>query len=96
MWRMSDTKTHSPVLRFLEENPGIETVEVVLTDLNGIYRGKWLPAATVGKVLNGQFKIPLTAVSPDIWGRDVPLLCEKTGDGDGICEAVEESICALP
>jgi glutamine synthetase len=96
MWRMSDTKTHSPVLRFLEENPGIETVEVVLTDLNGIYRGKWLPAATAGKVLNGQFKIPLTAVSPDIWGRDVPLLCEKTGDGDGICEAVEESICALP
>jgi len=46
--------------------------------------------------LNGQFKIPLTAVSPDIWGRDVPLLCEKTGDGDGICEAIEESIRALP
>jgi len=96
MLRMSDTKTHSPVTRFLEENPGIETVEVVLTDLNGIYRGKWLPAATAGKVLSGQFKIPLTAVSPDIWGRDVPLLCEKTGDGDGICEAIEESIRALP
>jgi glutamine synthetase len=93
---MSIETSKSPVTRFLEENPDIETIEVVLSDLNGIYRGKWLPAAGAGKVLSGQFKIPLTAVSPDIWGRDVPLLCEKTGDGDGICEAIEESIRILP
>ena len=32
---MNDDKL-SPLVRFLEENPGIETIEVVLTDLNGI------------------------------------------------------------
>jgi glutamine synthetase len=86
----------APLLKFLQENPQIETVEMVLSDLNGIYRGKWVPVSSAKKVLEGKFKIPLTAVSPDIWGRDVPALCEKTGDGDGICEAVEGSARLLP
>lgn len=87
---------YSPLLGFLEENPSIETVEMVLTDLNGIYRGKWVPVDSAKKVIEGKFKIPLTAVSPDIWGRDVPALCEKTGDGDGICQALEETARLLP
>jgi len=93
---MSEAAMNSPVSRFLEEHPDIETVEVVLSDLNGIYRGKWLPAHSAGKVLDGTFKIPLTAVSPDIWGRDVKALCRQTGDGDGICIPVESSIRMLP
>jgi len=96
---MNETTTpppDSPIGRFLAAHPEIETVEVVLTDLNGVYRGKWLPVSAVGKVIEGKFKIPLTAVSADIWGRDVPTLCEKTGDGDGICDAVEDSIRLLP
>jgi len=93
---MNDKQTDSPLSLFLEVHPETETVEVVLTDLNGIYRGKWLPVSAVGKVLDGKFKIPLTAVSPDVWGRDVPALCEKTGDGDGICEAIESSVRTLP
>jgi glutamine synthetase len=40
--------------------------------------------------------MPLTSVSCDIWGRDVPALCRQTGDGDGICEAIEETISPLP
>jgi glutamine synthetase len=94
---MSDSKTDgSPVRRFLEEYPGTEIIEVVLTDLNGIYRGKWLPVSGIDKVLDGKFKMPLTSVSCDIWGRDVPSLCRHTGDGDGICEAIEETIRPLP
>jgi len=87
---------NSRLLKFLQENPQVEMIEMVLSDLNGIYRGKWVPVSGAKKVLEGKFKIPLTAVSPDIWGRDVPSLCEKTGDGDGICEAVEESVRLLP
>jgi glutamine synthetase len=94
---MNDLHTRaSPVRDYLERNPETRTVEVVLTDLNGVYRGKWLPADTIGKVLKGKFKMPLTSVSCDIWGRDVPALCSDTGDGDGICTAVEETIRPLP
>lgn len=87
---------NSPISRYFERHPDTETVEVVLTDLNGIYRGKWLPIEGLEKVLNGKFKMPLTSVSCDIWGRDVPALCRQTGDGDGICEAIEETISPLP
>jgi glutamine synthetase len=88
--------TLSPIRRFLADHPETEILEVVLTDLNGIYRGKWLPVASVDKVLDGKFKMPLTSVSCDIWGRDVPALCRQTGDGDGICDAIEETIRPLP
>ncbi|RPH95152.1 MAG: glutamine synthetase [Lysobacterales bacterium] len=94
---MNDTDTRtSPVRRYLHAHPQTETIEVVLTDLNGIYRGKWLPADGIDKVLAGKFKMPLTSVACDIWGRDVPALCRQTGDGDGICTAIEETISPLP
>jgi glutamine synthetase len=94
---MNDSNTtQSPVRRFLAEHPETEIIEVVLTDLNGIYRGKWLPVAGIDKVLEGKFKMPLTSVSCDIWGRDVPALCRQTGDGDGICDAIEQTIRPLP
>lgn len=92
----SSKKPLSPVRRFLHDHPEVQTVEVVLTDLNGILRGKWLPVSAVDKVLDGQFKMSLTGVSADIWGRDVLDLCEKTGNGDGICDALEETIRLLP
>lgn len=86
----------SPVRQYLASHPEVQSVEVVLTDLNGIFRGKWLPTPSVEKVLDGKFKMSLTSVSADIWGRDVPSLCQKTGDGDGICTALEETIRPLP
>jgi glutamine synthetase len=89
-------KAASPVRTFVEQNPDIDTFEVVLSDLNGIFRGKWLPRSGIEKVLNGKLKMSLTSVSTDIWGRDVAVLCEQTGDGDGICTALEESIRRLP
>ena len=89
-------ESRKAIRRFLERHPETETVELVLTDLNGIFRGKWLPVEAMDKVLDGQFKMPLTAVTPDIWGRDVPELCERTGDGDGICDVVGSSIRPLP
>ncbi|NNK32752.1 MAG: glutamine synthetase, partial [Xanthomonadales bacterium] len=91
-----ESTVESPVRKFLSERPEIRTVEAVLSDLNGIYRGKWLPLEAVDKLLSGQFKMPLTSVTPDVWGRDVEAICEVTGDGDGICTAVEESIRPLP
>ena len=61
---MNDIQTlQSPVRRFLAEHPDTEIVEVVLTDLNGVFRGKWLPIAAADKVLEGRFKMPLTSVS---------------------------------
>jgi hypothetical protein len=39
----ANSKALSPVRQFLADHPEVQTFEVVITDLNGILRGKWLP-----------------------------------------------------
>jgi glutamine synthetase len=78
--------------RFLSDNPDIETVEVVMTDLNGIVRGKWLPAAKLVEVAGGTTGMTIDLATCDIWGRDVPAVIEGTREGDGVCRPVMESL----
>lgn len=80
------------VQQFIDDNPDIESYEVLLTDLNGILRGKWLSPESFARLFGGDFKTPLTTVTPDIWGRDVDSLCQETGDGDGLCEPISGSL----
>ena len=82
--------------QFLIDNPDIEVIEVLLVDLNGVHRGKWLPRHQLESVFEGGLRIALTGVTPDIWGRDVPKLCSKTGDGDGICVPTVRTLKRLP
>ncbi len=81
---------------FLHEHPEVETLEVCLYDVNGIQRGKWIPVNDVAKLFNGEFKMPITVTTPDIWGRDVANICESTGDKDGICLPVVNSLKVIP
>jgi len=81
---------------FLRANPQITTVEALLPDCNGVMRGKWLPRHKLGKIFDGELKLPKTALSLDIWGRDVEELVFASGDADGICKPVEGSLLPTP
>jgi glutamine synthetase len=59
-------------------------------------RGKWLPRHKLGKIFDGELKLPKTALSLDIWGRDVEELVFASGDADGICKPVEGSLLPTP
>lgn len=82
--------------KFLADNPDIEVIEVLLIDLNGVHRGKWIPRHKLESVFEGGMRMALTGVTPDIWGRDVAALCSKTGDGDGICVPTVRTLKRLP
>lgn len=82
--------------KFLADNSDIEVIEALLIDLNGMHRGKWLPRHKLESVFEGGLRMALTGVTPDIWGRDVPSLCAKTGDGDGICVPTVRTLKRLP
>ena len=82
--------------QFLLDNPDVEVIEVLLVDLNGVHRGKWIPRHKLESVFTGGLRIALTGVTPDIWGRDVPELCATTGDGDGICVPTVRTLKRLP
>ena len=58
---------------FRRAHPEITTIEALLPDCNGIMRGKWVPRHKLKKIFEGELKLPKTALSLDIWGRDVGL-----------------------
>ena len=87
---------HAELDAFLADNPQIELFEVLLCDLGGRLRGKWLPTEHITKVFEGGFKLPVTAVSLDAWGRDIEELVFEKGDEDGICLAQPDSLSAVP
>ncbi|MFK8049526.1 MAG: glutamine synthetase family protein [Halioglobus sp.] len=81
---------------FLRAHPEITTIEALLPDCNGVMRGKWLPRHKLAKIFEGELKLPKTALSLDIWGRDVEELVFASGDADGICRPVEGSLLPTP
>ena len=81
---------------FLRAHPEITTIEALLPDSNGLMRGKWVPRHKLGKIFDGELKLPKTALSLDIWGRDVEALVFATGDADGLCRPVTGSLLPMP
>ncbi|WP_043315857.1 glutamine synthetase family protein [Microbulbifer sp. HZ11] len=82
---------------FLKTHPELKWIEGFAFDINGVPRGKWLPADSAKKLLAGGLQMPRSAVSLDIWGRDIensPLVF-ASGDSDGVCHPVSP-ICLAP
>lgn len=79
---------------FLRENPDIEVLEAFVIDVNGVPRGKWIPRERALDVLTKGMAIPRSVYALDVWGRDVNTagLAEGTGDPDGICFPVPETL----
>ncbi|WP_136069085.1 glutamine synthetase family protein [Modicisalibacter radicis] len=76
-----------------------QRIDVLCVDMNGIPRGKWVPAAQLDKVLAGQVRLPLSTQSLDIWGEDndaLTGLSQSIGDPDGVCRADERTLSPLP
>ena len=70
---------------FLDQHPHIEIFEVMLMDLSGGLRGKWVTRDKIHKVMAGGLKMPLSTLAFDVWGRDAEEWVFNSGDGDGWC-----------
>jgi glutamine synthetase len=83
---------------FFEEHPEFEALEAFVVDVNGVLRGKKIPRESAGYVLKEGMRMPFSIYALDVWGQDVPAsgLVFETGDGDGICTAVEGSLKPAP
>ena len=78
--------------QFLNAYPDITMVEALITDCNGIARGKWLPVQKLDTIEKQGLKLPKSALGLDVWGRDIPALAHANGDIDGYCHLVEGSL----
>lgn len=81
---------------FLKKYPEIEIFEVILPDINGNLRGKWLPREKIEKAFDGSLKLPLSTIGFDVWGRDVASWVLDDGDADGISQAEINSLSYVP
>jgi glutamine synthetase len=81
---------------FLERHPDIEVFEVILPDIAGGLRGKWITRDKIDKVMAGSLKLPLSAGVFDVWGRDVEAWVFDRGDGDGLCDADIRTLVPVP
>ncbi len=94
---ISDTDI-SKIEYFIATNPDIERIEAIYPTINGIYRGKWVPAADINKLVNGSMRLPISTYALDSWGLDVEAsgLGIINGDPDGIGLAVVDTLSRIP
>ncbi len=89
----------NPLMAYSAPAPDdLTSIHIMLTDLNGVARGKRIPGGQAEKALDGGIRMPFSASAIDIWGRDVEgnaLIFEK-GDGDGICRPIRDEVMAAP
>ena len=83
---------------FLEKNPDIESVDLLISDINGMMRGKWAPAEAIKKINDPGINLPMSLFGLDVWGREVEAtgLHIDTGDLDGFCYAIDGRISRAP
>lgn len=91
-------RTATPVAEFLQRHPRLEFVEAFLSDVNGIARGKRLPAHALERLYGDGLCLPASTVLLDIWGNEVEAtgLIFDTGDADRYCHPVPDGLRPLP
>jgi glutamine synthetase len=93
---LSSAERDRRVAAFLDAHPDIELFEVILPDLAGGLRGKWVTRDKLPSVAAGELKLPVSSVVFDSWGRDVEEWVFGRGDGDGQCSAAVDSLAPVP
>ena len=83
---------------YLAANPDLEAIEFLISDTNGVLRGKWSPAEALSKAFETGINFPLSMFGLDVWGREVEEtgLHIESGDADGFCIGVPGSIRPVP
>lgn len=81
------------VKAYLERHPETQYVDILLNDLNGVFRGKRIPFASLAKVEKGCY-FPASVFAMDILGNTVEEagLGQALGEPDNICVPVSGSL----
>ncbi len=83
---------------WLHEHPDVKTIRIAAADLNGVARGKRVPARFADKILTEGTKFPFSVLNMDIWGEDIedsPLVFQA-GDPDGLLLPTERGFMPMP
>ncbi|AUM74525.1 glutamine synthetase family protein [Paracoccus jeotgali] len=83
---------------WFSEHPEVRTIRVAAADLNGVARGKRVPARFAKALLSEGTRFPYSVLNMDIWGEDIedsPLVFES-GDPDALLMPTERGFMPMP
>ncbi len=91
-------KSSNQLASFLKKYPAVAAVDLLMCDLNGILRGKRIPVSNLAKVYKEGAYLAESIWASDITGETVEAtgLGLVTGDGDGKCRPVDQSLVICP
>ncbi len=91
-------KDKNEATRFLNQNPDIESIDLLLVDLNGVYRGKRVHRDALEKVYKNGIPLAKSLFASDITGETAEgaQLGFEIGDMDLVCRPVAGSLCRCP
>ncbi|RJS91967.1 glutamine synthetase [Salinisphaera sp. Q1T1-3] len=86
------------VRALLDSWPDLAFIEACLVDINGLLRGKRLPAGMIDRLYTKGLNLPASTPLLDIWGQEVEAtgLVLETGDADRLCRPVPQSLRPMP
>ncbi|QTF93999.1 glutamine synthetase family protein [Halomonas sp. BM-2019] len=86
------------VRAFLAAHPRIESIDLLISDLNGVMRGKRIPRRSLDKVFERGMALPASVFALDILGNTIEAtgLGFSTGDADRVCRPLPGSLVAVP
>ncbi|HAW61306.1 MAG TPA: glutamine synthetase, partial [Pseudomonas sp.] len=83
---------------FLKEHPEVQYVDLLITDMNGVVRGKRIERASLHKVYEKGINLPASLFALDINGITVEStgLGMDIGDSDRTCFPIPNTLCKEP
>lgn len=72
---------------FLERHPGVDSIDLLISDLNGVLRGKRIGRGNLEKAYSNGINLPASVFALDILGNTIEEtgLGLSSGDGDRVC-----------
>ncbi|MFC6673297.1 hypothetical protein [Marinobacterium aestuariivivens] len=84
---MSSHTQYQEAADFLQQHPGVEAIDLLIPDLNGVIRGKRIERDSLDKVYSQGVNLPASIFSLDITGTTVEScgLGLEIGEPDRLC-----------
>ncbi|MCE9664460.1 glutamine synthetase family protein [Halomonas sp. M5N1S17] len=83
---------------FLDRHPEIDSFDLLISDLNGVIRGKRISRDNLAKAYSSGIALPASVFALDINGNTIEEtgLGLATGDGDRLCRPIPDSLMPVP
>lgn len=93
-----DTSAAEIYAAFIEANPDVKMVDLLIPDIGGVIRGKRIPVQELSKLASNSISLPGSVFALDVTGENVSGtgLVWREGDADRFCTGIPDTLSIVP